>query len=305
VLALLAIFFWLPLIRMRKEEKSPSEEPDKTISIPIYRSAIAWYVTIFMGLQAILFYSFVAWMPMILQSKGLTPEMAGYYTSIHQLVCIPVSFVVPLLAGRMRNQRPLVGGIMALYTVGLALLLLSRSYTFVLLAVILCGACMSACFSLYVCLISLRSENASQAARLSSMTQLGYVLPAVFPPLIGAFYDRFAPGHCRSCSSCLSLSCCSPWGEGRKRQTIFQGYQGKTAKKRVSGPPRNTTRTCLYRLTVFDIERPVPLNKRFFLLSKSKSLLTKISACYILCILTGLSLPALLINDKVRDNNKN
>ncbi len=186
----IAILVWIPL---RKYRTAPpiSGEPIRFGSF--LRSSIAWSVAIYMGVQSLLFYSFVAWLPEILHSKGIASDTAGYFASLYQWIGIPASFAVPLLAGRLKDQRLLASVIAILYAAGLLLFLLDDSLFALLLGVLLSGFCTGGCLSLSMCLMGLRANDAAQTAALSGISQsFGYALAAISPALLGDMYDRAA-----------------------------------------------------------------------------------------------------------------
>lgn len=187
LLTLPAIIIWLPLWNYRTNEPSAGGQVSLKV---LLRSPAAWSVTVYMGVQSLLFYSFVAWLPAILQSKGISPDSSGYYASLYQWAGIPASFAVPLLAAGYKDQKLLSAIISVIYAAGLILVLVSGGHTGLLAGVLLCGFCTGACLSLAMCLIGLRTKNASQAASLSGISQsFGYALAAVSPTLLGGIYD--------------------------------------------------------------------------------------------------------------------
>jgi CP family cyanate transporter-like MFS transporter len=186
--AAVAIVVWLPRWGYRTAPAGARE------SVPLgalLRSPVAWNVAIYMGVQSLLFYSFVAWLPAMLHFKGIAPETAGYFASVFQWIGIPASFAVSLLAGRLKGQRLLASVIALVYASGLLLLLLAGSQPALLLGVLLCGLCTGACLSLSMCLMNLRTSSPAQTAALSGVSQsFGYALAAVRPALLGGIYDR-------------------------------------------------------------------------------------------------------------------
>ena len=104
----------------------------------LWRSPLAWQVTLFMGLQSTLFYVLVAWLPEILKSKGIGIDQSGLFVSIMQLTVLPVTFIAPILAGRMSNQRLLVTIASVCFFVG-NVGLLYGSLNFIVLWIILLG----------------------------------------------------------------------------------------------------------------------------------------------------------------------
>lgn len=107
VLVLLAALFWLPQARAsRGSAIAATSGVLKRRSL--WRSPLAWMVTIFMGMQSLLFYVLVAWLPEMMTSRGLSEDSAGWMLSLFQTAALPVAFIVPIVAGRMKNQRLLV-----------------------------------------------------------------------------------------------------------------------------------------------------------------------------------------------------
>lgn len=158
----------------------------------LLRSPLTWSVSLFMGIQSMLFYSFVAWMPSILQAKGVSAEAAGYYASLYQWIAVPASITIPLLAGRMKNQRFLAAALAVTYALGLLLLLLPATGFVTVLCVVLMGLCSGGCLSMAIYLIGVRSGSARQTAALSGIAQcVGYAIASISPMLLGWIYDSF------------------------------------------------------------------------------------------------------------------
>ena len=154
------------------------------------RSRVAWYCTLYMGSQAILFYSFAAWLPAILAAKGVDSADAGYMASVYQLIGIPANFLAPILAGKLRDQRPLTGAVGALYVTGTVLLWRASGPGALFLAVLLCGFSTGCAFSLCMAFIGMRTRTAADASRLSGLLQsVGYAIAALGPVLIGRLLD--------------------------------------------------------------------------------------------------------------------
>ncbi|GIP20992.1 hypothetical protein J22TS3_12670 [Paenibacillus sp. J22TS3] len=106
-----------------------------------------------------------------------------------QLALLPFTFIVPVIAGRMSNQRLLVVITTILLVTG-TLGLLYGSSDLILLWIIILGIGGGFAFSLSMMFFGLRTENAHQAAELSGMAQsIGYLLAAVGPALIGYLHD--------------------------------------------------------------------------------------------------------------------
>ena len=184
VVALITMLLWLPNLRCSIVAEQ------KTTGSAVRRSGISWWITLHCGISALLFYSLLAWMATIVQSKGFDAQTAGFYSSLFVLIGIPGSFLIPILANRMRRQSALGICVGALYFSGILLLILARSSASVLCAMLLCGVGTSTVFSFGIASFSIHTENAADAAALSGMAQsLGYFLGAVGPFALGKVFS--------------------------------------------------------------------------------------------------------------------
>ncbi|WP_028547768.1 CynX/NimT family MFS transporter [Paenibacillus sp. UNC451MF] len=188
VLSAVGIIVWLPQLRsVKKQNTGPSSQP---ASGSMWRSPLAWQVTLFMGLQSLAFYVTIAWLPAILHDRGMSITSAGWMLSLMQAVSLPASFIMPLLAGRRSSQRGLVAFSATSALLGYAGLLFTSSPSIAPLWIVLIGIGQGGSISLALAFFALRSSNPAQAAVLSGMAQsLGYLLAAIGPILIGWLHD--------------------------------------------------------------------------------------------------------------------
>lgn len=192
-LSAVAAVVWLPqLLRTTGETSASAQKPAAgRRASSLWRSSLAWQVSLYMGLQSFLFYANVSWLPEILHDRGLSYETAGWFLSLMQIVSVPASFATPILAARLRSQRPFVAVLCAILFVSYAGLLFAGG-TAALAAVwiVLLGVSMGSAFSLSVLLFSLRTTSVRQSAELSGMAQsIGYLVACVGPALIGYLHD--------------------------------------------------------------------------------------------------------------------
>ncbi len=189
VLLVVGLFAWLPQRRLTIVRSLEADESEGPV-VSVWKTKIAWWVTILMGAQSFLFYFFTAWLPSIAQFKGFSPETAGYMAFAFQLTTIPAALVIPPLAARMKDQRGLITMAAALYIISLAGLVFSKSTVILTISVMLYGFATGCCFNLCMLLISLRTANAERATSLSGMVQsLGYAFGATGPILGGWLFD--------------------------------------------------------------------------------------------------------------------
>ena len=188
LLALVAAVAWLPQMRSaRPANASPADS--QGVNGP-WRSALAWQVTLFMGLQSLGYYVVLTWLPEILQEQaGISASLAGWMLALAQAVGIASIFLAPVLAGMRPSQHGVVVVAVALTGAG-ALGLLLAAETATALWVMLLGLGQGACFSLALTFFALRAPDSEHAAALSGMAQsVGYLLAAVGPFLFGLLRD--------------------------------------------------------------------------------------------------------------------
>jgi len=180
-----ALVVWLP---QRRHRALPAVAGGREAIRALGRSRVAWYVTGFMGLQSLLYYAPLSWLPAIHRDQGIDAATAGFLLSTLNFVSVPTTFLAPVLAHRMRDQRPAVAGCVALTAIGLLGILLAPSSTALVWVVIL-GLGQGAALSLALLMIVLRAADNDTAARLSSMAQgFGYLIAATGPLVTGLLH---------------------------------------------------------------------------------------------------------------------
>ena len=191
VLAIITLFIWSPQLKREPQVVAAINQPTQHKSTSIWKSGTAWWVTLFMGTQSLLFYSLVAWLPTIIVSKGMSASFSGNMALAFQLIAIPAALIIPLLCDKFKQQRGLVMFTCLLYLLGMTLFLFAQVEATLFVATILMSLGMGGSISLSIAFISLRSPNAKRTSELSGMTQsAGYLLAAVGPMLMGLIYDH-------------------------------------------------------------------------------------------------------------------
>ncbi|NLS41051.1 MFS transporter [Bacillus subtilis] len=189
LLSLLAIFIWLPQLQYQQKSVQVNKSGEEVKSISLWRSRLAWNVTLFMGFQSFIFYTVITWIPDILEEKGVNTHEAGWTLSLMQLAMLPVTFLVSILAGRLKSQRLLVVAAASLLIFGFVAIMYGDTLLMPLWMIII-GIGIGCAFSLAMMFFSLRTQNANEAAELSGMAQsLGYILSAIGPVLFGWLHD--------------------------------------------------------------------------------------------------------------------
>ncbi|MCM3086341.1 MFS transporter [Bhargavaea ginsengi] len=190
VLAVVAAIIWLPQV-IKQPVLNASGSAEGPAPRPLWKSPLAWGVTLFMGLQSVMFFTTAAWVPEVLTGRGMDAERAGWMFSLVQFSQIPFTFMIPIIAGRIKDQRILVILITAGYLAGYGGLL-SENLSLTPLWMILMGISGGAAFGLAMMFFALRTNTPSESAALSGMGQsFGYLLASAGPVLFGAFHDLY------------------------------------------------------------------------------------------------------------------
>lgn len=185
-LVLITLLIWLPQL-MKKHDTKKKINNQKIGGM--LRSPLAWKITVFMGAQSLIFYTLITWLPTILTANGYDIHLAGWGVFIFQLASIPFTFIIPVIADRMKNQVMLAFVCSGLILAGIIGLLAGLSELSILWVVFL-GIGNGSAFSLSMMFFTLRTKDGYEAAELSGMAQsLGYLLAAVGPVLVGGLQD--------------------------------------------------------------------------------------------------------------------
>ncbi|MFF7440016.1 MFS transporter [Streptomyces sp. NPDC008122] len=192
LLAAVAALAWLPQVliaRGRSGHGVRAVPAGGARPVSVWRSALAWQVTLFMGLQSLWSYVLIAWMPTIFTDHGMSRSTAGVVFAFNNLIQVAGAFAVPLLAGRTRSQRPLIVLVTTLVAAGYAGLMVAPVEGAWLWSAVL-GVGQGGAVGLALTLIVLRSGDALTAAGLSGMAQtVGYLMAAAGPLAAGALHQ--------------------------------------------------------------------------------------------------------------------
>ena len=167
----------------------PASSPAPVPRVAVHRHALAWYVTIFMGMQSLLYYAALSWLPTMLRDRGVSADEAGNLLAVMGVGNLAVSLVIPVVAQRMRSQLLLVVPTVLALAAGLAGLLYAPLGGAVGWALLL-GAGQNAALALAIFFTAARTPHAAAAASLSALAQsVGYLLAAAGPLEVGLLHS--------------------------------------------------------------------------------------------------------------------
>lgn len=190
-LAAVAVLPWAALVRDRGA--APGEPGGRTDgpapALRITRSRTSWALACFFGLQATAAYITMQWMPQIYRDAGVSAGTAGLLLAVIMAMGVPLAFVIPRAAARLKNQGTIALVLGGCGLVGYAGLYLAPAGGAWLWALLLGIA--NCAFPLALTMIGMRARTGAGVVRLSAFAQsTGYLIAAPGPLLVGVLYQH-------------------------------------------------------------------------------------------------------------------
>ena len=188
--AAVAAAVWAPQMRLRTRPVSagrcqPGAPPARRGVIAMSRHALAWQVTLFMGLQSLSYYATISWFPTMFTDHGISGAAAGNLLALMNLGNAMTGLIMPVLAQRARDQRMLVAAAVTLIMIGVAGSAFAPNAV-VAIFVGLLGLGQGASLGLAVFMFTARTTDGHGAAALSGFAQgVGYLIASAGPLLLG------------------------------------------------------------------------------------------------------------------------
>ncbi|MBB1199572.1 MFS transporter [Enterobacteriaceae bacterium 89] len=192
VFPLIGLIAWLP--QWRNHTPAPLTNARSLHDKGIWRSALAWQVTLFLGINSLVYYVIIGWLPAILISHGYSESQAGSLHGLLQLATAAPGLLIPLVLHKLKDQKGIAIAVALMCAVSAIgyWLLPEQAVIWTLIFGFGSGATMI----LGLTFIGLRAGSAHQAAALSGMAQsVGYLLAACGPPLMGKIHDVSGDWH--------------------------------------------------------------------------------------------------------------
>jgi len=186
ILALIIVV--IDLIVNKKKNKHKMSDDSKT-DFNMFKSKQAWNIALFLGLQSLVYYCIVSWLPSVLIDYGMTGNNPGWVLFAIQFAAIPITFVGPIIANKLKDQKIII--VFICVTMMLSILMFVWLKTdLVYLTAILLGFSNGLAFSLSILFFSLRTKSSGNALKISGMAQsAGYLIAAAGPPVFGKLHD--------------------------------------------------------------------------------------------------------------------
>jgi CP family cyanate transporter-like MFS transporter len=175
------------LVLPGRRSSQPGTE-GQAIHRPMHHSRTAWALTVFFGTQSMQAYVQFGWFALFFTERaGVSATRAGLLVAVLAALSIPISMVIPSVAARLSDQRPLIMALVSctiVAYVGMLAAPAAGAWAWVVLAGIGAGA-----FPLALTMIGLRTRSVATTGSLSAFAQsIGYVIAGAGPLLVGVLH---------------------------------------------------------------------------------------------------------------------
>ncbi|MFI8453037.1 CynX/NimT family MFS transporter [Streptomyces erythrochromogenes] len=195
-LAVAAVLLWLPIARAaRRADRAVAAGSGASAAVRsdagprVARSRTAWALACYFGLQATGAYITMGWLPQIFRDAGVSASAAGVLLAVTMVMGVPLAFVIPGLAGRMKNQGAIAVtlGVFGLTGyLGLYFAPAAGAWAWALLLGV-----SNCAFPLVITMIGLRAKSPAGVVKLSAFAQsTGYLISIPGPLVIGTLYQH-------------------------------------------------------------------------------------------------------------------
>jgi CP family cyanate transporter-like MFS transporter len=189
VIALLALFVVTVELLLNRSSVQQTGASLVKSDFNMFKSKQAWNISIFMGLQSLVYYSLISWLPAVLGDYGMQGNEPGWILFVIQISMIPITFVGPIIANKMKDQKAMIVFIFILMLTSVLMFAWLRSEWIYATAVLL-GLSNGLSFSLSILFFSLRTRSSANAIKISGMAQsVGYLIAAFGPAVFGKLHD--------------------------------------------------------------------------------------------------------------------
>ncbi|GAB5080761.1 MFS transporter [Arthrobacter sp. AD-310] len=183
--AAVVLFLFLPLALRQPGIRHQAVKD----GVNVWRSAVAWQVTIFMVLQAMMSFSVFAWLAPILRERGVDGGTAGLIVSASIVLQMLGSLFAPALAARFSDQRAINTAVALMTGTGFALCIFGPLELVWAWAGLL-GLGQGSLTAVALTMIMLRTRDGHTAAHLSGMMQgVGYGLGSTGTLMVGQLHQ--------------------------------------------------------------------------------------------------------------------
>ncbi|MBU0279038.1 MULTISPECIES: MFS transporter [unclassified Gemella] len=190
IISILAMILFY-ILSKEADIKIQSVEKFKKYKTRIYKNPKLYSLTLSMGLQSALFFCSISWFGEIMITKGFSNSKAGFLISISQFSQFPATFLIPIIADKLKNKLviPIITALSYFIAI-VGIIFVGKNLFFMIILMIFYGLAGGGAFSYVMYLFSSKTTNSEEASKVSGISQsVGYLIAAFFPPVLGYIKD--------------------------------------------------------------------------------------------------------------------
>jgi len=188
-LALLAYVVWMFAMKPKETEDQKIEVDQTAVFRSPWSNKRAWFILLFFGFQASLFFSLTTWLASAAGELGFNVIEAGSVISVLTIAQIVGNVFIPLLLEKFPKRSFWIYFSLAIGTIGMVLLLTGDT-VLIWPASILLGLTLGGLFPLALLLPLDETTDAREANAWTAMVQTGgFIMGGLTPLAIGILYD--------------------------------------------------------------------------------------------------------------------
>jgi len=201
--AALGLIVWWVVEGGQDDRAAGASAPVRIRDLP-WRSRTAWALTLYLTMNAVVFYTSLAWLAPSYVDRGWSPAEAGFLFGAFTASQVIAALIMPAIAERTPARRALYAAFLAVVLVGIIAIGLAPE-TLTVLVVTVYGAALGAGFAMGLALLSEFAADGHASARLTAMAfAVTYLVGAMGPLLAGALLD--ASGSWESVYGMLAIA---------------------------------------------------------------------------------------------------
>jgi CP family cyanate transporter-like MFS transporter len=187
VIALLPWVFELRHMRGRVNPNDPVVAVGKS-TLKLHKSPTAMALAFMLAISSINGYVLFAWLPpLIMGTSGVGPGEAGLMLAAFGLIGLPISFVTPILAARVKRTDIFLYASVVLFLAGYTGLLFFPALPWLWVCLISAGPII---FPLTLVLINLRTKSTEASMQVSGFVQVvAYGIAVAGPLTVGILHE--------------------------------------------------------------------------------------------------------------------
>lgn len=200
--ALLVIAFWIPsqigakttgeeshsdsiVENVLRETPEPEREKETSHWHRVIKNKTVWLLAAFMGIQSLIYYNLMTWIPSMLKSVGFDDGYAGFMYSTFNTIAV-LGALVSTKMFTAKNTKTLVIVFYVIYIIATFGLLFGGWYS--IIASVVTGICQGATYTMGLTLIASQPEP-ELVPTVSAFSQgAGYLIVAIGPVFMGVLY---------------------------------------------------------------------------------------------------------------------